>query len=65
MTRKRFDSAKMQAIINRLKSEGRLPSEEEFLRVTEGLRSEVRPKLLEIMRKDAERKAKAKVRRRR
>ena len=65
MKRERFDPATMQAIIDHLNAEGRLPSSEEFLRVTERLRNEVRPKLLEIMRKDAERKAKAKVRRRR
>ena len=54
----KFDPAKMQAIIDRLRDEGRLPSLEEFLRVAEELRQQVRPRLLEIVRKDAEPKEK-------
>ncbi len=51
-----FDPQKMQEIVNRLRAEGRLPSAEEFLRVAEELREEVRPKLLDII--NAERKKK-------
>jgi hypothetical protein len=54
----KFDPARMQAIVDKLRTEGRLPSAEEFVRVAEELRQEVCPRLLEIVRKDAEQKNK-------
>ena len=52
----KFNPQTMQEIVDRLREEGRLPSAEEFVRVAEELRQQVRPRLLEIVRKNAKRK---------
>jgi hypothetical protein len=42
--RELFDPAKMQEVVDRLRREGRLPSQREFLRAAEKIRAEYRQK---------------------
>lgn len=51
MKEEKFDPQRMQAIIDRLRAEGRLPSEEDFVRSALKIREKYRKEILDSERK--------------